>query len=104
MERFIILLHITPMCRHSQPPIKRRKQWSAGTTGSLPNGSRQYERRSGLPKGLPKDRVSGIRFAGFKRKGERHPGTETEITNGNFDNKKTPLSGRNSAGGAYIAN
>ena len=77
-----------PMYRHSQPPIKRRKQWSAGTTGSLPNGSRQYERRSGLPKDLPKGRVSGISFAGFKRKAGRNPGTETEITNGNFDNKK----------------
>ena len=78
----------TPMCRHSPLPIKKWMQWLAGTTGSLPNGSRQYERRSGLPKDLPKDRVSGISFASFKRKSERLPGTEAEITNGNFENKK----------------
>ena len=32
--------------------------------------------------------MSGISFAGSKRKAERKPETETEITNGNFDNKK----------------
>ena len=59
------------------------------------NGSRQYEIRSGLPKDLPKGRVYGISFAGFKRKGERHPGTEAGITNGNFDNKKHTAQRRN---------
>jgi hypothetical protein len=54
----------------------------------LPNGSRQCGRKSGLPKDLPKGRVSGTRFAGFMRKAVRIPGTEARITNGNFDNKK----------------
>lgn len=78
----------TPMYRHSQPPTERQKRLSASTTVISLNGNGLCRKRSDPQKSRPTSRVSGISFAGSKRKAERKPETETEITNGNFDNTK----------------
>ena len=76
------------MCRHSQLPIERQKRLSANITEILPSGNKRCRKRSGPQKSRRRNKVSGNSFAGSKRKAERKPETETEITNGNFDNKK----------------
>ena len=67
---------------------RKAKRSSVSITVTLSSGNGWCRRRNGPQKSRRRNKVSGISFAGSKRKAGRNPGAERTTMNGNFDNKK----------------